>query len=194
MFVVDKVVQEYRRHRMLLAIANELHSITLPDWDDTSARPTRTTRFYLRGPHSACRVTESVCKSHNSSASTRPLFQANRERTHELLPTLPQGASLFPFPFTYPRLVCQQSSSNHSYAHNIPSSYDYYDTTSSPTPQNTPHASLSHFPPRGTRVVALLLKQVSSKLEMGAKVTLTPLIKLIIGETNAGEHRNIMRR
>ena len=42
---------------------------------------------------------------------------------------------------------------------------------------------------RGTRVVFLLLKQFSSKLETEAEVILTLLIKLISGETDAGEPR-----
>jgi len=42
---------------------------------------------------------------------------------------------------------------------------------------------------RGARVVFLLLKQFSSKLETEAKVFLTLLIKLIIGETDTGEPR-----
>jgi hypothetical protein len=40
---------------------------------------------------------------------------------------------------------------------------------------------------RGTRVVFLLLKRFSSKLETEAQVILTPLLRLIIGETDAGE-------
>jgi hypothetical protein len=42
---------------------------------------------------------------------------------------------------------------------------------------------------RGTRVVFLLLKQFSSKLETEADVILTLLIKLISGETDTGEPR-----
>ena len=42
---------------------------------------------------------------------------------------------------------------------------------------------------RGTRVVFLLLKQFSSELETEAEVILTLLIKLISGETDAGEPR-----
>jgi hypothetical protein len=40
---------------------------------------------------------------------------------------------------------------------------------------------------RGTRVVFLLLKQFSSELETGAKVILALLVRLISGETDAGE-------
>jgi hypothetical protein len=39
---------------------------------------------------------------------------------------------------------------------------------------------------RGTRTVLLLLKQFPFELETEAEVILTPLIKLIIGETDAG--------
>jgi hypothetical protein len=39
---------------------------------------------------------------------------------------------------------------------------------------------------RGTRVAFLLLKQFPSELETEAKAILTLLIKLIIGETDAG--------
>ena len=48
-----------------------------------------------------------------------------------------------------------------------------------------------HFPacPRGTRVVFILLKQFSSKLETEAEAILTLLIKLIGGETDASEPR-----
>ena len=42
---------------------------------------------------------------------------------------------------------------------------------------------------RGTRVVFLLLKQFSSKLETEVEVILTPFIKLISGETDGGEPR-----
>jgi hypothetical protein len=42
---------------------------------------------------------------------------------------------------------------------------------------------------RATRVVFLLLKQFSSKLETEAEVILTLLIKLISGETDTGEPR-----
>ena len=42
---------------------------------------------------------------------------------------------------------------------------------------------------RGTRVVFLLLKQFSSELETEAEVFLTLLVKLISGETEAGEPR-----
>jgi hypothetical protein len=42
---------------------------------------------------------------------------------------------------------------------------------------------------RGTRVVFLLLKQFSAELETEAEVFLTLLIKLVGGETDAGETR-----
>jgi hypothetical protein len=42
---------------------------------------------------------------------------------------------------------------------------------------------------RGTRIVFLLFEQVSSEVETEAEVTITLLIKLISGETDAGEPR-----
>jgi len=42
---------------------------------------------------------------------------------------------------------------------------------------------------RGTRVVSLLLKQISSELATGAEVFLMLLIKLVSGEAEAGETR-----
>jgi hypothetical protein len=80
-------------------------------------------------------------------------------------------------------------SSNHCHVHSIPSSYSYYNTSSSPCSSNALLAlRFPAFPlsPRGTRVAFLLLKQFPSELETEAKVILTLLIKLIIGETDAG--------
>jgi hypothetical protein len=81
-------------------------------------------------------------------------------------------------------------SSNHSHVHSIPSSYSYYNTTSSPCSSKTLFER-SAFPLalRATRVVflRLLLKQFSSELEAEAEVILTLLIKLISGETDAGK-------
>ena len=69
------------------------------------------------------------------------ISRVDRERAHELSPTLPQGASLFPS--THPRPVCNRlSSSNHSHVHSVP-------ITLITTPlllhalQNTPSAPLS---------------------------------------------------
>jgi hypothetical protein len=61
--------------------------------------------------------------------------------------------------------------------------------TTSPAPQML--SELSPFPValRGLRVVFLLLMQFSSELETEADVILTPLIKLFIGKTDAGEPR-----
>ena len=51
--------------------------------------------------------------------------------------------------------------------------------------KHSPSTPLSRLPLRGIRVV--FLKQFSSKLETEAKVILTLLIKLVGGETDAGE-------
>ena len=67
---------------------------------------------------------------------------------------------------------------------------------SSPLPIRSPpyFSNLSKCPAfplalRSTRVVFLVLKQFSSKLETAAEVILMVLMKLISGETDAGEPR-----
>lgn len=61
--------------------------------------------------------------------------------------------------------------------------------TTPPAPQTL--SELFAFPValRGTRVIFLLLEQLSSELMTEADVTLTPLIELLIGETDAGKPR-----
>jgi hypothetical protein len=54
------------------------------------------------------------------------------------------------------------------------------------TPQNALVAPRFPLSLHGTRVAFLLLKQFPSELETEAKVILTLLIKLIIGETDTG--------
>ena len=89
-------------------------------------------------------------------------------------------------PFTYsetcmPTIILKSLS-----CHSIPSSYPNYNTSSS-----SKHSEYSDFllPLRSTRIVSLSLKRFSSELETEAKITLTLLIKLTIGETDVGEHR-----
>jgi Guanine nucleotide exchange factor in Golgi transport N-terminal len=75
------------------------------------------------------------------------------------------------------------------FSHSIPSSYSYYNTTSSPCSSKLSKRSAFPLALRGTRIVFLLLKQFSSQLETEADVILTLLIKLISGETDPGEPR-----
>ena len=130
-----------------------------------------------------CWATESVF--------SRADREGGRPRPAYLPPTLLQGVSLLPF--THPRPVSQQLFSNNCRVHSIPSSYFHYSTrTTPPLPpahQNTLRALRFPACPLRHPCVLLLLKQLSSELETEAEVTLTPLIKLISGETDAGETR-----
>jgi hypothetical protein len=80
------------------------------------------------------------------------------------------------------------SCSNHSRVHSIPSSYSNYNAASSPN--SSKHFERSAFPLRllGTRVVFPITQPIFSELETEAKVTFILLIKLIIGEADAGKH------
>jgi hypothetical protein len=136
---------------------------------------------------SVCWVTQSVRNSYNSSTSTRRCSRADRERTHERPPTLPQGVHLLPF--THPRSVFQQLSSNHCHVHSIPSSYSYYNTSSSPCSSNhSPSAPLSRLRPT-TPVLSSSCSSNSLRTRNGGRSHLTLIIKLIIGGTDAGEPR-----
>ncbi|KAI0266915.1 hypothetical protein BGY98DRAFT_1102363 [Russula aff. rugulosa BPL654] len=79
----------------------------------------------------------------------------------------------------------------------IPSSNSYYNTTSSPLLLES-LSKRSAFPLafRGTRIVFvsvfLMLKQFLSELKTETKISLTPLIKLIIGETAGGPRSGLM--
>jgi hypothetical protein len=90
-----------------------------------------------------------------------------------------------------------QLSSNDSHVHSIPSSNSYYSTTSSPLLLES-LSKRSAFPLafRGTRIVFvsvfLMLKQFLSELKTETKISLTPLIKLIIGETAGGPRSGLM--
>jgi Guanine nucleotide exchange factor in Golgi transport N-terminal len=80
-------------------------------------------------------------------------------------------------------------SSNHCHVHSIPGSHSYYNFEHQFFPLLLKTlSSRSAFPLslRATRVAFFLLKQFPSELETEAKVILTLLIKLIIGETDAG--------
>jgi hypothetical protein len=180
MFVVDKVIEEDRR----MLLANELESITLPDGATQALGPAARDAFA---------IFEDLCLLGNGE---RPQF-LQLEYLHktfalELIESvLTNYHELF-------RKVCLSSPS------------PIRDMYANSCPQITQHSELlillqhhlfplllktlserSAFPLalRGTRVVFLLLKQFSSKLETEAEVILTLLIKLIIGETDAGEPR-----
>jgi hypothetical protein len=113
--------------------------------------------------------------------------RADRERTHKLPPTLPQGVSLLPF--THLRPVCQQLSSNHCHVHSIPS---FSHITTPPFPLLLkPLSERSVFPLSLRRSTAPVLSSSCSSNypPSSRRRPFTLLIKLIIGETDAGEHR-----
>jgi hypothetical protein len=156
MFIVDKVVQDDRR----MLFANELESITLPDWSTQAIGP------------SGERFLSSWSRAY--SRTTVP-------------PTLPQGVSLLPLthPTRIPAVVlkslsCSQHSELlHSWQHHF---FPLLLKTLS-------ERSAFPLALRGTCVNFLLLKQFSSELETEAEVILTLLIKLFIGESDTSEPR-----
>jgi Guanine nucleotide exchange factor in Golgi transport N-terminal len=91
-------------------------------------------------------------------------------------------------PFTHPRPICRQLSSNHSH---VQHSELLLLLQHHPFPlllKTLFERSAFLLALRGTHVDSLLLKQFS-ELETEAEVILTPLIKFIIGETDAREPR-----
>ena len=112
--------------------------------------------------------------------------RADRERTHQLPRTLPQGASLLPL--THPKPVSQQLSSSHSHVHSIPSSNSHFNTTSSPcSSKRSPSTPFSRLPSAAPMFSSSCSSnQFSSELKTEAEVMLTLLIKLIIGKSGAG--------
>jgi hypothetical protein len=181
MFVVDKVVEEDRR----MLLANELESITLPDGTTQALGPAARDAFA---------IFEDLCLLGNGE---RPQF-LQLEYLHKTFAL---------------ELIESVLTNYHELFRNVRLPVTYLRPVASSCPQSltcSQHSELlillqhhlfplllktlserSAFPLalRGTRVVFLLLKQFSSKLETEAEVILTLLIKLISGETDAGEPR-----
>jgi hypothetical protein len=124
MFVVDKVVEE--DHRMLLV--DELESITLLD---------TTTQAFGPAARDAFAIFEDLCLLDNGGRPQFPQLEYFHETfALELVESVltnynPLFRKVCLSFFIHPKPVCQQLSLNHCRVHSIPSSYSYYDTTSS---------------------------------------------------------------
>jgi hypothetical protein len=182
MFVVDKVVEE---HRCML-LANELQSITLPDW---------TTQALVSAARDAFAIFEDLCLLGNGE---RPRF-VQLEYLHKTF-ALELIESVLMNYHELLHKVCLFSPLpiRDLYASCCPQITVMFTAFRAltlittpplpPAPQTLSELSAFPFSLPGTRIV-ILLKQLSSELEMEAEVILTLLIKLISGETDLGEPR-----
>ena len=147
---------------------------------------------WLSSRTSVCCVTESVCKSYNSSttaATTDGCSRADRDTNcHELFREVCLSP-LYPSETCVPAVLLKSLSCSQHSELLVSLQHHLFPCSSKRSPSSTfPLARCV------TCVVFLLLRQLSSKFETEAKVILTLLIKLICGKTEAGEPRLVWMR
>ena len=177
MFVVDKVVEEDRR----MMLANELESITLPDGTTQALGPAARDAFA---------IFEDLCLLGNGeSPQFLELEYLHKTFALELIESvLTNYHELFRkvrFSSFSIRVVLTLSSSPQHPELLLLLQHHLFPLLLKTLSERSPFPLAL----RGTRVVFLLLKQFSAELETEAEVFLTLLIKLISGETEAGEPR-----
>jgi hypothetical protein len=163
-----------------MVLSNELESMTLPN---------RLTQALGPATRDAFAIFEDLCLL---GPTTRippqdVCSRADREHTHELPRILPQGASLLPF--TYPRPVCQQCSqclscSQHSELFRLSQHH--------PSPlllKTLSSHSAFLLALRGTRVVFLLLCQLSSSSRQRPKSSSHHSSNSLLARLTRGEPR-----
>ena len=176
MFVVDKVVEEDRR----MMLANELESITLPDGTTQALGPAARDAFA---------IFEDLCLLGNGEPPQfLELEYLHKTFALELIESVLTNYHELFRRVRFSSLFIQVLSCNSHPQHSellLLLQHHLFPLLLKTLSERSPFPLAL----RGTRVVFLLLKQFSSELETEAEVFLTLFIKLISGETEAGEPR-----